>query len=233
MTIVTRISFRAACLTALVLWAMGPAASAAQDPGSGPREGLSLEEAIVGAVADSLGVAPGRVRVEITGASGLEAQLDSVSASRGGGDRWVVTAWAGGSATTRLARVGLAFESPVAARDLARGHVVSEGDVRQETVIRWGASASEWPDPVGMVTERAVRAGEPLGEPAVRPPLLVRGGDPVEALLEAAGIQLRMRGEALASARRGDRLRVRLESGRRVEATAVDAGVVRLVGGGR
>lgn len=228
-------SFRAACLAGLVSLAfsstLAPIGAQEYSVRAAPGDALDRVRSMV---AERLGVAPARVRVSLTGVDDPVVTLgsaDSLTIRAGDSGRWTLVAWSAGHPSARLLRVGVAEQVAVAARDLARGRAITEDDVQHREDVLWdGASPPE--DPIGFVAERRVRAGERLEEPAVRPPFLVRGGDPVEALLEMDGIRIRVRAEALASARVGGRLHVRLESGRRVEATAIDAGLVRLDLGG-
>lgn len=184
-------------------------------------------------IAEQMGVGPERVRVAFSGRrAGLSGQTpDSLSLAAGEGGRWIVTSWMGGSVARGVVRVGLVVETGVAARDLARGHVVGPEDVTPTEHVHWGEVPASI-DPVGLVTERRVRVGEVLIDPVVRPPVLVAAGERVEAVWMGSGVELRVRAEALGSGRKGGRVHVRLESGLRMEATAVSEGLVYLVGGG-
>jgi flagella basal body P-ring formation protein FlgA len=215
---------------ALAAWASAAPRADAQ-PSAGIRE-RAVTDVVAELVAPGLGVDPERVRV---GWSGSDATADSVSVVEAGSGRWIATLWNGGASVRRYVRVGVEGDVPVAARALARGEVVAAADVRVETRVRWSAGgppADDLLDPVGMVASRAVAEGEVLSAPAVQQPLLVRGGEQIEALLVQPGVVMRMRAEALGSARRGESVYVRLTSGRRVTARAVAPGVVRLIPGG-
>jgi flagella basal body P-ring formation protein FlgA len=178
-------------------------------------------------VAPGLGVSPERVRVDWAGDPPV---ADFVRVDGAGSGRWVATLWSAGVVTRRYVRVGLERQVPVAARQLDRGEEIAHEDVRLESRVLWGAAAGDAVDldAVGMVASRVVAEGEILAAPAVRPPLLVRGGEEVEAVLEQSGVLLRARAEALGSARRGESVYVRLTSGKRMAARAVGLGVVRL-----
>ena len=98
--------------------------------------------------------------------------------------------------------------------------------------IAWGPPAEPLPDPTGMITERVIQEGEILRSPAVRPPLFVRGGDAIQAVLREPGVVMRLKAEALSSAREGERVLLRLASGLRTEGTAIAPGLVELTSGG-
>ncbi len=202
------------------------------------RQAAPLEDDVRARVAAILDVNVADIRVDLAEATpdadqAPERAADSVSVRRGSGDGWILTSWIGETARARLFEVGVVETVAVAARDLPRGHALTPEDVAWSERVRPLSEAVGTPDPVGQVVERAMRAGELLAAPAVRPPLLVRGGEAVEAVFDEGAVRMSLRATALASAREGGHLHVRLETGRRLEATAVDRGRVRLsLGGG-
>lgn len=221
------------CASLTLIAAAVPAVASQVHPGPSlaTLPGTHIETLVAG----ELGVPTEQVRVALPGLEDAHADpvaADSITVRRGSGERWLLTSWREGRASVRFMRVGLIEELAVAARDLPRGHMLDQEDVTWSERVRWGSGAGPVADPVGQVTERSVRVGEPLVAPSVRPPLLVRGGEAVEALFDDGTVRMSMRGTALASARQGGRLHVRLESGRRLEAIAVDEGIVRLQMGG-
>jgi flagella basal body P-ring formation protein FlgA len=115
------------------------------------------------------------------------------------------------------ARAG-AQTTPVAARDLPRGHVLAAGDVRAPR----GASV------VGWTTRRVIAAGEPLRAPAVAAPAAVRAGDRVAVVWRDAGIELRLAGTATHDAPVGGRVAVRVDARRRLEGTVAGPALVRI-----
>lgn len=211
---------------------MGWSMSVAPSPAAGWQATVPLEGEVRAQVARALNRDAARIRLEL-GDGGVEAAglledgVDSVSVRRGSGDQWILTSWSGASARARFFGVGIVEPVAVAARDLPRGHALTTEDVVWEDHVRQ-LSDDPAADPVGQVAERALRAGELLVAPAVRPPLLVRGGDAVEAVFDEGAVRMSLRATALASARQGGRLPVRLENGRRFEATAIEQGLVRL-----
>ena len=114
---------------------------------------------------------------------------------------------------------------PTAARALPRGYALTAEDL----VHAEGppAATDDLVGP-GWVTRRAVRAGEPLREPTVAPPPVVLAGEAVEAVWAEGGIEVRVRGTALATAAAGQRVAIRTENRRRIEGVAVAPGEVRI-----
>ncbi|MEQ1856945.1 MAG: flagellar basal body P-ring formation chaperone FlgA [Longimicrobiales bacterium] len=217
-----------AVLTLVALASVGGPAHARQAMAVGSR---AAADVVAERVAPELGVVPDRVRVEWPG----DAVADSVLLTGAGPGRWIATAWNAGLVTRRYVRVGVERDVPVAARALPRDHVIAPEDVRVEPRVLWGVGAlsvAEVLDPIDRVTSRMLEEGAVLEAPAVQLPLLVHGGDEVEAVLEQPGVVMRIRAEALGSARRGESVYVRLTSGKRMAARAVDRGVVRLILGG-
>lgn len=181
-------------------------------------------------VATTLGRSVSDTRVEITGPAPVG--VDSVDVAQGSG-RWIVTFFVDESRVRRFARSGSVGPVPVAARPIARGTTLGPEDVSVEERLTWDDDDQPPTDPIGLVTQRAISAGQPLIEPAVREPYLVRGGDQVRAVLEHSGVVMTLRAEALGTARNGDKVRVKLPSGVRMDGTVVGLGRVELNGGGR
>ena len=222
----------------LVLLVMGCVTAAASGPSPLSAQAAPLEreavgplEAIERLVAEELELPVETVRVEVVG--GLPELVDSVDVGPGGTGRWIATLWAGETALRRFVRVGANLTVPVASRTLERGISIGPEDVRTEERVVWYVDGNgAVPEPIGMVTSRVLQEGDLLSDPAVRPPLLVNGGDEVDAVLERSGITLRVKAEALASAREGELLHVRLTSGKRMSAKAVGPRLVHLNPGG-
>jgi flagella basal body P-ring formation protein FlgA len=118
---------------------------------------------------------------------------------------------------------------PVAARDLARGVVLTAEDVEFRAVggTAPARAAGEQPG-AGWVTRRVVRAGEPLREPAVARPAVIESGQTVEAIWDDAGVVLRVRGTAVGAAALGERVIVKVDAKRRLEGVASGPGLVRI-----
>lgn len=115
----------------------------------------------------------------------------------------------------------------VATRALARGTVLSVDDfVFRDTTVRGPADTARVD--AGWVTRRTINAGEVLRAPAVEPPTIVTANQPVEIEWKDHNVRLTLRGIAGRNAALGERVPVRTELGRRVDATVVAPGRVRL-----
>lgn len=203
--------------------------SAQEPPHSEPEVGLAslsvdARAALVGQLATLWEVAPPLVRVELP--ADAPTLVDSVSIDVGSGDRWIATFVVDGYVVRRFVRVGHEQEVAVAAADIPRDHVLGPDDLTMGSRTIWGPPSAPAPIPDGWVAHRRIEAGEVLAEPAVRPPLLVRGGDEVEAVFVRSGVVLNIRAEALSSARSGEAVAVRMPSGKRMEGHAVAPGRV-------
>jgi flagella basal body P-ring formation protein FlgA len=105
----------------------------------------------------------------------------------------------------------------VAARPIARGRPIGADDVRVERVdlTRLPGTAFGADDSVdGMVTTRALAAGEPLRRDLLRPPPILAAGDPVKVVVDGAGFAVSIDGKALAAAGEGQAVRVATAAGR-------------------
>jgi flagella basal body P-ring formation protein FlgA len=131
------------------------------------------------------------------------------------------------SAPTSVAAYGVERTVPVAVRALPRGASLSSSDYQVAAVVVRSVLATAAPAESGWVTRRLVAAGEPLVEPAVGPPALVSSGQPVTFVAEAGSVHLAVRGTAATSGALGDRVWVRMDSGRRLRGTVTAPGTVR------
>lgn len=116
----------------------------------------------------------------------------------------------------------------VAAHALSRGEVLSADDIeiRDTTGTRVTSDTNQIVP--GWVTRRAIAAGEVLRSPAVEPPMVVTANQPVEVEWQDQNIRMIVRGIAARNASMGERVSVRMEHGRRIEATVVAPGRVRI-----
>lgn len=119
----------------------------------------------------------------------------------------------------------------VAARDLQRGEILGEADIAEhEHNILAGdaASAVRRMDLPGQVVRRTILAGSVLSASLLEQPLQVRRGDRIDVESGSGGISVRITAEAMGSARRGEKLRVRnLQSGRTIDVIVTGAGTAR------
>lgn len=152
----------------------------------------------------------------------------------GSGGYWVVRfkLKSGGPASVRL-RAGLLTPLSVASRQLQRGEVLTAEDMAVSVNLAWGPPRLPGVMPSeGWIVQRVMASGDPLREPAVRPPLAVVSGHSVELIWEEGAIGLRMPGTAAGSAVLGETVFVRTESGQRLRGVAVAPGTVNVTRGG-
>jgi flagella basal body P-ring formation protein FlgA len=116
---------------------------------------------------------------------------------------------------------------PIATRALARGATLTPADYRIASVAVRSALKSAAAAESGWVTRRPVAVGEPLVEPAVGPPALVAAGQPVTFVVEHESIRLTVRGTAASAGSLGERVWVRLDSGRRLRGLVTAPATVR------
>jgi len=115
----------------------------------------------------------------------------------------------------------------VATHAIARGAVITANDFayRDSTMILASDTAHV---ESGWVSRRMIAAGEVLRAPAVEPPSLVAANQSVAVEWNDQNVRLTMRGIATRNASLGSRVNVRMDSGRRVEATVIGVGRVRI-----
>jgi flagella basal body P-ring formation protein FlgA len=117
----------------------------------------------------------------------------------------------------------------VAARDLARGEVLTPEDIARVAAPEEDVARVELPRTlVGWRTRRVISAGEPLRPPAVSPPDLVQAGESVQVLYQGPSVVLRVNGTAAGSAAMGERVLVRVDARRRLEGVVIGPGLVQL-----
>jgi flagella basal body P-ring formation protein FlgA len=146
----------------------------------------------------------------------------------GAGGYWIASSErvGGGSASVRV-RAGRRFARAVAARSVARGSALTPDDITTEPRLVWGrvetdsSSARE-----GWVAQRPLRPGDELVTPAVRPPLAVLSGRPVEIRWYRGSVRIIVAGTASGSASVGERVTVRTASGRRLVGVVEALGIV-------
>lgn len=155
-------------------------------------------------------------------------------AGSGTGGHWVARVASSEGVPTGI-RVRAGVETPVlvAARDLSRGHTLGADDMAWTQEVRWGPPAGEEAVAMeGWRTQRLLRTGEPLREPAVQPPLVVQSGQPVDLLWRRGSVGVRVSGKAAGSAPLGEEVYVRTDTGRRLKGVVVAPGVVDVTNGG-
>jgi flagella basal body P-ring formation protein FlgA len=115
----------------------------------------------------------------------------------------------------------------VATRVLARGTVLTAADfAMRDTTLNFQGDTSTVTE--GWVTRRLIGPGEILRMPAVERPRVINANQPVQLEWSDSNVTLVLRGIATRSAAVGERIAVRTDSGRRVEATVVAPGRLKL-----
>lgn len=166
--------------------------------------------------------------------SALRADLAEISGSDRAGIYTITIRPARFAAPVLVARVRVGHERAevVAARQIARGTVLTEQDVLVRHMLVWGAPDSvAAPAPqrlIGAEARRVLRDGEPIHPTDVTPAALVLAGDSVTAELVRDGVRIALVGTALHSAPLGARVAIRLTGGRRFAGIAVGRNTVRL-----
>jgi len=159
---------------------------------------------------------------------------DSPNALSGG--RGVVGVRCTGSSPWKLyvpVRISTFNQVVVSRRPLVRGKVLDARDVtlrERDTSGLHKAYYSEVDAVVGLSSKRAIDRGAVLHSGLLKRARLVKRGSRVEIVARLDGLDVRMRGEALADGGRGDRIRVKnLSSGRVVTGTVTDSGLVQIL----
>jgi flagella basal body P-ring formation protein FlgA len=117
---------------------------------------------------------------------------------------------------------------PVAARALARGHVLTDEDIATAGASGGSTLCASRSTLLGSITRRVIAPGEPLRAPSIAPPNVIESGQPVAVVWREPGIEVRLKGVAANAAAVGDRVTVRVDGRRRLEGVAVAPGLVQL-----
>lgn len=121
----------------------------------------------------------------------------------------------------RVALQGRADEQvrmPVLERPLGKGATIAAGDIGEAwlPVARLPEDAiDDAADLVGQEATKRLAAGKPVRAAALRPPRLVRKGDPVTLVYRSGSLELTTAGTSLADAALGDPVEVLNPSGKR------------------
>lgn len=163
-------------------------------------------------------------------------QAFATAATAAGGSRSVGIRCTGSRPWTLYVPVRVSRHEPVVVlgRTVQRGAVLSEQDLRtveRDVTTMTSGYFSEPRVLVGHRLKRSAAAGTALTPALVhRPPTIARG-DRITLVSNGGGVSVSAPGEALADARRGERLSVRnLSSGKVVEGVVRDPGIVEVLG---
>lgn len=129
------------------------------------------------------------------------------------------------------AQVALFRPVAIASRNMARGDVVRDGDIRIEvmnaSLLRQGYLVQK-AGIAGKELQRPINKGEAFRTAILDAPMVIKRGDEVSIEMQAGMIAVNSTGVALANGRVGQRIRVRnSQSERIVSAEVVDAGKVK------
>jgi flagella basal body P-ring formation protein FlgA len=153
--------------------------------------------------------------------------------ARSGLFRADIAAWPGGAAQTVSGRAEAVSDLPVLARPIARGEVITAGDIDWIQLPRSRVRAEHLASDtalIGMAARRALRAGEPLREFDIEAPRIIERGEIVSLVFQSGALTLAARARAMEDGAEGDLIRfVNLQSNRTVEAVAEGPGRARVV----
>jgi flagella basal body P-ring formation protein FlgA len=233
-------SRKTVAVAALWLALAGSAAAAAEHT---TQSHSSIREAAERHALDTAQSLPGTPQVKVGSLdsrlklSACDQPLEAYESPNGlTGGRGVVGVRCNGSKPWKIyvpVHVALLEQVVINRRPLVRGQTITAGDVLLDEVDTSGlhqAFFTRISDVVGLRSKRAVNAGSTLHAGMLERARLVRRGSQVQILALADGLQVRMRGKALADGGRGDRIRVKnLNSGRVITGTVAAAGVIEVL----
>ena len=135
------------------------------------------------------------------------------------------SAWVWGRASVTCRKL-------VAARPIKRLQMIGEGDVTVQEVERTTANADAFEsagDAVGMVASRQMSVGTPIRPDYIRPPAIIKRGDPVRIVAQLPGLTVTATGVAREDASKGGMVRVQnTSSGKVLTGSAVSEGLVEI-----
>ena len=118
----------------------------------------------------------------------------------------------------------------VAAHSLSKGETVNSDEIQQIRMdinkIR-GGFIDDINEIKGMIVKQTISLGQPFSLRYLRPPLVVKRGENVDIVAKSRDLEIRMTGKAINSGAKGDVIRVKNSSSKRViEAVVVNSGLV-------
>ena len=120
----------------------------------------------------------------------------------------------------------------VTSRPVSRGEAISEDNIikvsRDISKLR-RSFFSEKDQLLGMIAKRSIRAGTILNNYQLKPPVIIRKGDNVDIIAKTSSLAIRMTGKALNNGAKGQNIRVKNNSSKRIiQATVITPGVVQV-----
>lgn len=189
----------------------------------GGEAGVKLRpEVVMGQLDSRLRLAPcGRVEFYLPPGLRLWGNTRLGARCLEGATRWNVTL------PVTVQALGTAW---VLRRDVAPGSTLEAGDL-MPAEVDWAAEPSPvlasreaW---IGQVAARALRSGQTLRENMVRAAQVFQAGAQVRVLVQGGGFQISAEGQALSPGMVGQPAKVKMESGRVLTVTVLDARTVR------
>ncbi|MDH3325580.1 MAG: flagellar basal body P-ring formation chaperone FlgA [Gammaproteobacteria bacterium] len=120
----------------------------------------------------------------------------------------------------------------VASSPLSRGEAITEDNIQQVkrdiNKLRSGFYTNK-DELIGMVAKRSIRAGTIFSNKHITPPMIIKRGDNVDIVAKTSSILIRMPGKAMTDGAKGQRIRVKNNSSRRIiNAIVVTPGLVKV-----
>jgi len=190
----------------------------------------SLHDAVLGFVRDRTHGIAGRVEVQVAPQNARRRPLacDAFepflpSGARLWGRTTVGVRCAGGASTSVFVRVQIRVYGPalVAARPLAPGQILAAEDLRlEEAEVTQPGILTDAAQAVGRRIAVGVNGGYPVRSELLRSVQVITQGERVKVQVAGTGFSVVAEGTAVSHATEGQRVQVRMESGRTVSGTA-------------
>lgn len=121
----------------------------------------------------------------------------------------------------------------VAAQPIAKGEQITHTDIQQVSMdisnLR-GSYLKTRPEIVGKISKRSISLGSVFNPRYLRLPVVIKKGDLVDIVAESQGLRIRMEGKAVNSGAKGQKIRVKnLSSKRIIQAIVQDPGLVKIM----
>jgi len=128
------------------------------------------------------------------------------------------------------AEVAIMLDVVVADAMLERGQVVSEGDLKLESHDIGNLQQGYFDNTgkiAGMIARRTIKPGDLINTNMLKRAYMVKRGESVYLIVKTSGLQVQMKGKALGNATKGNTVRVKNMSSKRVvEGVATAPGIV-------
>ncbi len=120
----------------------------------------------------------------------------------------------------------------ITASPLSRGEILNENNIqrvkRDINKLRRGFFSNK-KELIGMITKRSIRTGTIISSHHLKPPLMIKKGDNVDIIANTRSITIRMTGKAVSNGIKGQRIRVKNNSSRKIiDAIVITPGLVKV-----